>query len=419
MESQSWSFNQPVLLKKTHRNSSVLVWTLVGATLFATGWAFLAPLPETIAVKGKLQPTTPVLDIEAPLPGVVSSVEVHEGQFVQQGDVLLRFDQKEIKARLDAAIANRDSLIQKVAINKVLIGELAPDTLTRNQQKLLQNRQRQEAQTLAADASARERNRLKIDGLRKTVLQTELIADRYSKLLKNGAASELQVLEMQARVDRARTDLSTELREQERLVASIEAGTSSREAQRRREIEDSLQRIADYNRDIRTNQSQLRNAVVKAPKEGYIFNLAVASGSLVERNESRPLLKLVPKGDLQAKVYIPNNAIGFVKSNQPVNISLNSFRASDYAFLPATIKSIGSDALTPEEQQRVLGRGAEGLYFPAILELKNQNLTVGEQQIVLQPGMSLTADIHLRDRRFISAITDLLEDKRRSLERLR
>ena len=223
MESQPWSFNQPVLLKKTHRNSSVLVWTMVGATLFATGWAFLAPLPETIAVKGKLQPTTPVLDIEAPIPGVVSSVEVHEGQFVQQGDVLLRFDQKEIKARLDAAIANRNSLIQKVAINKVLLGELAPDTLTRNQQKLLQNRQRQENQTLSADASAKERNRLKIEGLRKTVLQTELIADRYSKLLKNGAASELQVLEMQARVDRARTDLSTELREQERLKASIEA----------------------------------------------------------------------------------------------------------------------------------------------------------------------------------------------------
>ena len=33
--------------------------------------------------------------------------------------------------------------------------------------------------------------------------------------------------------------------------------------------------------------------------------------------------------------------------------------------------------------------------------------------------MSLTAYIHLPDRRFISAITDLLEDKRRSLERLR
>ena len=43
-ETSSWSFNQPVLLKKNRRTSSVLVWTLAGGTAFATGWAFLAPL---------------------------------------------------------------------------------------------------------------------------------------------------------------------------------------------------------------------------------------------------------------------------------------------------------------------------------------------------------------------------------------
>ena len=48
-----------------------------------------------------------------------------------------------------------------------------------------------------------------------------------------------------------------------------------------------------------------------------------------------------------------------------------------------------------------------------------QTLAVGGRTIKLQPGMSLTADLHLRTRRFISAITDLLENKRRSLERMR
>jgi HlyD family secretion protein len=33
--------------------------------------------------------------------------------------------------------------------------------------------------------------------------------------------------------------------------------------------------------------------------------------------------------------------------------------------------------------------------------------------------MSLTADLQIRNRRFISAITDLFDDKRRSLQRLR
>ena len=33
--------------------------------------------------------------------------------------------------------------------------------------------------------------------------------------------------------------------------------------------------------------------------------------------------------------------------------------------------------------------------------------------------MSLTANLHLRNRRFISAITDVFDNKRRSLEQLR
>ena len=418
LEPQSWSFNQPVLLNKSKRPSSVLVWTLVGTTVFAAGWAFIAPLPETIAVKGKLQPISPIQDIEAPLPGVVSHVDVVEGQVVQKGDILLRFSSKEIQARLDAAKVNRNALLNKVAINQAILGDRSTIALSINQKKLLLDRRQEEANILRADEAALERNRVRIEGLRKTLAQTELIAERYAQLLRDGAASELQTLEVQSRVDRARTDLEFELREQKRLRASTTSGDATRRAQRRREIEDLLQRIADYERDIQTNQTLLEKVVVKSPTNGIVFNLSVYPGSLVEANEARPLLKVIPQNNLEAKVYIPNSAIGFVQNGQKAAISLNSFKASDFAYLPASVKRIGSDALTPEEQQRVLGQGAEGLFFPATLQLSHQTLNVGERSIPLQPGMSLTADLHLRNRRFISAITDFFDDKRRGLERL-
>jgi len=150
-----------------------------------------------------------------------------------------------------------------------------------------------------------------------------------------------------------------------------------------------------------------------------VFDLRVSRGSLVERNETRPLLKLIPQNQLQAKVYIPNDAIGFIQPKQRADISLTSFNASNYNYLPATVKRVGSDALTPDEQRRVLGTDAEGLHFPAVLTLSRQTLQVGQRAIPLQSGMSLTADIRLRNRRFISAITDIFDDKRRGLERLR
>ena len=51
--------------------------------------------------------------------------------------------------------------------------------------------------------------------------------------------------------------------------------------------------------------------------------------------------------------------------------------------------------------------------------LERQTLQAGRRKVPLQPGMSLTADVFLRDRRFISTITGGLENRLRSLERMR
>ena len=63
------------------------------------------------------------------------------------------------------------------------------------------------------------------------------------------------------------------------------------------------------------------------------------------------------------------------------------------------MERIGSDALTTVEQRRVLGTEEPGLFFPAVLKLSRQTLQAGQRQVPLQPGMSLVADVHLRNRR--------------------
>jgi len=419
MAEQNWSFNQPVLLKKTRHNSSVLVWTLVGTTVFATGWAFLAPLPETVAVQGKLQPSQPVQDIDAPLPGVVEAVLVNEGQTVRKGQQLLRFDPRDVKAKLEADTINRDGLRNQVAISRVLLGEESSSDLTANQKELLSSIRSQNNASETSDEERLQRARARLAGYRQSLQTALTIADRYRRLLNDGAASELQVLSSEEKVDQLQNDIQTVQREVAVLEATSVSNTSARDAGLRQGIEDNLRRIAELEREITQSRLDLARINVTAPIDGVVFDLRISRGSLVERNEQRPLLQLIPQDNLQAKVYIPNAAIGFIRADQAAEISLTSFPAGDYGYLAATVQRVGSDALTPDEQRRVLGTNAEGLYFPAVLKLSQQALTVGKRDIPLQPGMSLTADIHLRNRRFISAITDMLEDKRRSLERLR
>ena len=415
-----WSFNQPVLLKKTNRNRNVLVWSLVGSVAFAGVWSALAPLQETVAVSGKLQPIQAVQDIEALIPGVVESVLVRDGQTVARGDVLLRFDPRDAAARLEAAKSNRDRLQNQVAINRVILGEQDATKLTPNQQLQLLNQGRQQTGENTAASEALARSRVRLNGLRQSLTTAENIAQRYQGLLADGASSALQALESQAKVDDLRSQVQAEEREVARLQATSTATVSGNEAQLRQDIETNLRAIADFNKEIEQTNVLISNIEVTAPMGGTVFDVSVSRGSVVQsQGEAKPLLKIIPAGDLQAKVYLPNSAIGFIQPGQRADVGLTSFPRDQYGFIPATVQRIGSDALTSEEQQRVLGTSADGLYFPAVLKLERQTLKAGQRNVALQPGMSLTADVFLRERRFISTITGALEKRLRSLERLR
>ena len=416
---EPWSFSRTVLLRKTNRPSSVLLWALAGGTGLVGLWALLAPLPQTIAVQGKLQPTDAVKAIEAPVPGVVSTVLVKEGQRVASGTPLIRFDQRDAQAKLQAATAIRNRLVNENAVNAAVLGETPSSSLTANQRsQLLSQRQA----VLGRNTAAREdlaRSQARVIGLREALATAENIAARYRSLVAQGASSQLQLMEAQAKVDQLRTDLQAEQRDVARLQAQASATIGGNDADLRSRIETNLRQIADLDKQIIEARTLLSNIELRAPAAGVVFDVSVGQGSVVSGKGEKPLLKIVPQENLQAKVYIPNQAIGFLRPGQSAQISLTAFPASDYGRLPARVLRIGSDALTPEEQARVLGTNAPGLYFPAILQLQRQTLSTGKGAEPLQAGMSLTADIHLRDRRFISVITGLLEDQRRGLERMR
>ena len=417
---QPWSFNQPVLLNKSLRNRSVLVWAIAGATAFAGAWAFLAPLPETVALQGKLQPARPVQDIESAVDGLVAAVPVKEGDSVEVGDLLVRFDPRDAETRLQAARRKRVQLQSQISINRVILGEQAEAELTANQQRQLETQRRKYNSDNVAAREALARSTTRLEGLRQSLETAENITLRFSRLLQDGAASEMQALRAQTQVDNFRNQIAAEEREVARLEAQASSTSAGSESELRRAIETNLRGITDLDREIRQMEVRLSVIDVRAPIAGVVFDLSVSPGSVVQTaSEEKPLLKIIPQDQLQAKVYIPNSAIGFIQPGQRADVAVNSFPRGDYGFIPATVERVGSDALTTTEQRRVLGTEEPGLFFPAVLKLSRQTLQAGQRQVPLQPGMSLVADVHLRNRRFISSIAGGLDNRLRALERMR
>jgi len=345
-------------------------------------------------------------------------VLVKEGQTVQKGQLLLRFDLRDASSRLRAAEQVRAKLVDENRIFAVALGDpQAVAGLSPNQQLQLRNQAVELTSRREAALQELRRSQARLSGSRVALTTALNISRRYEELSRTGAVSEVQQLEAKSRVDDLRSRIAEEEREQARLQAQLRSSTAAPNADYRGRIETNLRQIAEQDRLIREARLQLQVGELRAPASGTVFDLEARAGTVAQ--PAQPLLKVVPDEALRARVYVPSSAIGFIQVGQRADLSLDTFPAMDYGRIEARVERVGSDALTPEEQQQTLGTQASGLYFPTVLRLSRQTLQAGSTQIPLQPGMGLTADIHLRQRRMIQVITGFFEDKKRSLERMR
>lgn len=125
--SQPPSFDRPVIFRQPSLWAKIIIATIMGVTTFAVGWACWAKVDEAIPAQGKLEPQGAVKEIQAPLGGVVSSIEVKEGERVERGQVLIRFDQTAAQAELESLAKVRASLVAESRYYKAqLAGEAVP-----------------------------------------------------------------------------------------------------------------------------------------------------------------------------------------------------------------------------------------------------------------------------------------------------
>jgi len=414
---QPWSFRDSATLRPTRRSSSLILSGGLVLTGLGLLWVVAAPLSETIALTGKLEPGSKVRQVQASVPGVVDKVLVRDGQRVRFGDPLVRFDLRDARSRLRSARTLKAQLESEIQVYRAALGEISPNGLNVNQLKQFSTQQLDLSSRTATAQQELRKSQERLKGLQATLKLSNYIAAQYAGLARTGAVSEIQALDARNRAQVARSQVAEEEREISRLQASLINNSANPETQLRARIEYNRREITEQERLIREAELAIQYGLLTAPSNGVVFDIDVGSGSVVQA--STPLLKVVPSDSLKARVYVPNSAIGFLQPGQTADLSMDTFPATDYGRVPAVISSIGSDALTPDELREKLGSDAQGLYFPAVLKLSRQSLQAGRKTVPLQAGMSLTADVQLRKRRFINLLIEGANDRLRGLERLR
>jgi membrane fusion protein len=367
---------------------------------------FFVDYTRKARIPGWLVPQHGLARIVTPQPGVVTQVFVHEGMTVRTGEPLLVLStelrseargamQEEVVSRL---VSRRDSLVKERDLQQRLQGQQMEDRGNRlaalqvEQGHLEREIELQRARLrLAEDSAARQRK------LRERDIATAQRLEEAAEVQFVQALG-LQTLERtRANIERERLTLAGELEELP-LRSQMQIAEIGRA-------------IAALEQEVAEAEAR-RQIVINAPQDGTVTALQVEPGG--SANPTTPLLRIIPEGSkLEAQLFSPSRAIGFVRRGQKVLLRYQPFPYQKFGFYEGVVANVSGAALNPSElpQQNA---GLTSLYstgepiYRITVSLASQTATVYGDPVQLQPGMQLEADVLLETRRLIEWVFEPL-----------
>ena len=357
------------LLRPSRSWLQAVIWTMLATAGFAVAWLAIAKTDEVVVAPGKLEPLGSVKDIQMPLGGVVEDILVREGERVKANQILLKLD-------TEADLDKRESLDKTIVLK----------------QEQLDLKQEERIRYLELNSTEQR-------VLRENLLLQQELLGRYRNLAEQGASPEIQLLQQEDRVQQVEGQLEKITVDRERQLSQLD-----------QQIQTLKSDLANLSSQRTSQVVKLRYQEIRSPVEGIVFDLKPTASGFVARG-SEPVMTIVPIDTLEARVAVPSNKIGFIHNGQSTDLSIDSYRATDFGVLEGVVRKIGSDALPPDPTT-----GQTGYRFPVDIQLKSQSLVLKDgQSLPLQVGMSLTANIKLRKVSYLQLLMGGLRDRTESL----
>lgn len=356
----------------------------------------LAQYTRKATVDGVLAPDRGVIRLVPAEAATVIERRVAEGQAVQAGDTLFVLALERPRLLADAQAQVRRSLGER--------------------QRSLQDAARQQVGLTASQLAALDL-RLRALEAEQSQVDTEVSLQQQRLVLAQQALARLESL----RNDKFISDAQVLSKKEE--VLGVQAQVQALERQRTalgrerarldgerlnlpllaRSTQGSIERdLAALAREAAEQDSE-RRLIVRAPQDGLLSAVLAEPGQAVAPTSA--LASLVPRGAvLQAQLYAPSSAVGFVRPGQPVRLRLEAFPYQKFGPLEGRVVQVSRTPLAPGELAAQPGAGAsptrpgEAL-FRITVALDDTAGARWPQPLVA--GMRLQADVLLERRRLV------------------
>ncbi|TDF35840.1 HlyD family efflux transporter periplasmic adaptor subunit [Alteromonadaceae bacterium M269] len=357
---------------------------------------------RTEKVTGYLVPSKGgVVKIQTGRAGTLKTLHFNEGDVVNAGDVLL-----EIQVEQTSTIGNstEDRTLEK--LNEQKLNLLNQISLAEQQQQFEQTRIQSEI-----EATSREITLIKaqIEIQQDMSKSAKSAYDNIQNLLSKGLIS-------QAESERERQSWLSQQSQEKVRLQELDLAVE-RLNLLKLELSSSPNRLASQitqlkgqvlEGDIRTTELIGRKGyVIKAPVNGRIASIASKAIGQSVRSQQQILTILPTDNKLQAELFVPSKAIGFVREGQEVRLLYSAFPYQRFGSYKGKISNVTHSILSPSEAGTPFQVG--GPAYRVTAEIEKQAVTVDGEDISLQSGMQLSANIVLEQYTFWNWLLEPLQ----------
>ncbi|MCU7698775.1 HlyD family efflux transporter periplasmic adaptor subunit [Acinetobacter sp. AYS6] len=381
-----------------------LIFGLMGLSLLI--FIFLGEFTKKVRVSGQIMPNDGFVKIYSTRTSIVKDIYVKENDFVKIGQNLLHINNSFF-------LENNKDLYDSISYESNQRTELFSKEVAKEKTIYENKKQNMIKELEYINKEISNANQLFYTTKYKLSVANDVYA-RYKIAHRNNAASldEVQIKESQT------LDFKNQLKQIENDLDSLKENLRNKKFEILSLEQEHLKHLTQLKREeSEINQEKIQNQsnsdqILKSPIDGKISIINIEKGQTIELNKI--LMSIVPTNTkLVCFLYVPSNAIGFIKPNTEVSIRYFAFPYQKFGLAKAKVLNI-SETPIPYQDLNSLGlipmqgiTSNEPVYIIKA-SLDKQTISAYGEEVNLKVGMLLEADIKLEKRKIYEWILEPL-----------
>jgi adhesin transport system membrane fusion protein len=348
--------------------ASLFIWIICLGLVTLLLWAWFFKLEEVSTGTGKVVPSSKEQTIQSLEGGILTKLNVREGEIVTQGQILAQLD----PTRLESNVGESASLLMSSRATSARLRAEVNGTPLSFPQEVLKDTKLVKEET-ALYHSRRANLDESMAGLRQALSLIEQELSMTEPLVAKGAASEVEVLRLKREANNLRNQMN-DIRNQYYVKSREELSKANTDVETQQQV-------------VRGKSDTLSRTVFKAPMRGIVKEIDVMTiGGVIPQNGK--LMTIVPLDEqLLIEARISPRDIAFIHPGQEALVKVTAYDYSIYGGLKGKVTTISPDTIRDEVKQ-------DQFYYRVYIRTNTDKLTnKAGKQFSITPGMVATVDI--------------------------